>query len=252
MQRADARSAARSVPLRLVGNIASHIRRTLPISDGPSRTEGSGGPLHHREEHPEDHRTAVSRRLARRDRTAEATQRRKATERAAQIPGEAKPDAAAGPCMRVRELPHHRLPRATAPGDGSDSQHRGNGVLPHRRRPVLRHRSRRISGPNRRNRDVDDGPHHEQPTQPGTRRDVRPDSPQEVAAHPPWRRVRSRLERASAARTVLVRAGQSAVRRGRSSKVPINGGKYAKSQRSARAAARSTTSAHGSSKPGTT
>ena len=44
-----------------------------------------------------------------------------------------------------------------------------------RGRSVLRHRDRRVPGPHRRDRAVDDGPHHEQPAEYGVRPDLRAD-----------------------------------------------------------------------------
>ena len=47
--------------------------------------------------------------------------------------------------------------------------------------------------PHRRDRTLDDGPHHEQPADLGVRQDLREDSDREVAAHPPRRRAGDRL-----------------------------------------------------------
>ena len=110
-----------------------------------------------------------------------------------------------------------------------------------RGRPVLWHRDRRVSGPHRRDRAVDDGPHHEQPAESGVRPDLRTDPDREVAAHPPRRRTGDRLGRRAAAGRVLVRL--SAIRRsaGRSSSRPSSGSRCAAWPRSAAAAGRSTT-----------
>ena len=54
-------------------------------------------------------------------------------------------------------------------------------------------------GPHRRDRAVDDGPHHEQPAEPGVWPDLRADSDREVTAHPPRRRAGDRLGRRAAA-----------------------------------------------------
>ena len=58
----------------------------------------------------------------------------------------------------------------------------------------------RVPGPHRRDCAVDDGPHHEQPAEPGVRPDLRADPDREVAAHPPRRRAGDRLGRRAVAR----------------------------------------------------
>ena len=73
-------------------------------------------------------------------RTPESSQARPA-QRTAPVPGPAGRASAARPRVRMRQLPHHRLPRAAPARNGSYPRNRGPRVLAHRRRPVLRHRA---------------------------------------------------------------------------------------------------------------
>ena len=75
--------------------------------------------------------------------------------------------------LRVRQLSDHRLPGIARIGNRTDpgiaprrGQRNATGAgyrrpLTDQRRSVLRHRNRRVPGPHRRNRPVDDGPYHE-------------------------------------------------------------------------------------------
>ena len=75
-----------------------------------------------------------------------------------------------------------RCDRCESTGD------RRGGPLGRQRRSVLRHRDRRVPRPHRGNRAVDDGPHHEQPAEPGIRPDLRPNPAAHLAPHSSWKR----------------------------------------------------------------
>ena len=132
--------------------------------------------------------TAVSGRPSRRVRAPQGPQGQPPPCRSAPVSGEARADDLLRSGVRVRQLPDHRLSGAPV------ARNRGiEGASPEvARRPatgragiravagecrsVLRDRDRRISGPHRGDRAVDDGPHHEQLAEPGVRPDVRADS----------------------------------------------------------------------------
>ena len=128
--------------------------------------------------------------------------------RSAEVLRKARRTALVRSRVRLRQLSHHCLPRAARAGDRGaardGSAHwcratRARRAISGRRRPVLRDRDRRVSRPHRRDRAVDDGPHHEQPAEPGVWPDLRADSDREVTAHPPRRRAGDRLGRRAAA-----------------------------------------------------
>ena len=128
------------------------------------------------------------------------------------------------PRVRLWQLPHHRLPGTAPagnrghPGDPGRDRRDDAGSARCRvavgggRGPVLRDRAWRVPGPHRGDRAVDDGPHHEQPAEPGVRPDLRSHPAGEVAPHRARRRAGSGLVRTAAAGRLLVRAGQSAFR----------------------------------------
>ena len=133
----------------------------------------------------------------------------------------------------LRELAARRGPAAARGVRGR--------ALGGRRRSVLRHRDRRVPGPHRRDRAVDDGPHHEQSAEPG------------VSARP-TRESRSRSRRTSATPTHWRSTGPTCCRltsahtysaihpsAGPSSSRPTSGRRCAAWPRSAAAAVRLTT-----------
>ena len=87
------------------------------------------------------------------------------------------------------------------------------GPLADRCRPVLRHRDRGLARAHRRDRPVDDGPHHEQPAELGVWRDVCAHPVEGVLGHRSRGRIGDGLARGPEPRALLLCTGESTVRR---------------------------------------
>ena len=120
LRRFHARVAARRLPFRLVGHLARHLRGAVPVGDGREGTARPGRALHHRAEHPEGDRAAVHGRPAGRIHTAQIAEGQPAPRRSAAVSGEAGAVAVLRPGLRLRQLPHHRLPGTADAGDRAD------------------------------------------------------------------------------------------------------------------------------------
>ena len=224
LHRIHARTAARRLPLRLVEHLARHLRLALPVRDGAGRAPPPGRALHQRTQHPQGHPAALPRRPAGRIRAPENAAGQPPSRGARGLPPAAGRADLPRPRLRLRQLPHHRLPRAARPRNRGAAR---TAALPHggrdgrlqrgrpharQRRPVPRHRDQRVPRAHRRDGPLDDGPHHEQPAEPGVRRGLRAHPPHDLAPHPARRRPRNRLGGAAAAGALLVRPRQSALR----------------------------------------
>ena len=110
VRRGDARGAAGRLPVRLVEHLARDLRRAVPVGDGPRGTPRPRGSLHDREEHPQVDRAAVHGRPAGRVRAPEGEKGSSPPCRASAFPAEARTDDVLRPRVRLRQLPHHRLP----------------------------------------------------------------------------------------------------------------------------------------------
>ena len=110
VRRGHARGAAGRLPLRLVETLARDLRRAVPVGHGPRGTPRPGSALHDREEYPQGDRAAVHGRPARRIRAAKGAQGSPPRFRASEISAEARAHDVLRPGLRLRQLPHHRLP----------------------------------------------------------------------------------------------------------------------------------------------
>jgi hypothetical protein len=116
-RRADARRPAGSGRVRLDGDFARDLRLAVPVGDEPGRKAGQGRALHHRKEHPEGDRTAVSGRSARRACASESAEDRPPPA-AGGVPEKAAVADLFRPRLRLRKFPDRRLSRIASAGDG--------------------------------------------------------------------------------------------------------------------------------------
>ena len=98
--------------VRLVVDLAGHLRVSLSGRDGAARAPANRRPLHQRARHPESRSRPVPRRPAGRVRTHQGQQ-----EPTEAVSPEARRAALPRPRLRLRQLPGHHLPGAALAGD---------------------------------------------------------------------------------------------------------------------------------------
>ena len=140
LRRGDAVGAARRGAVRLDGDLAGHLRGAISVRHGAGRAPRQRGALHDREEHPEGHRAAVPRRPAGRVPALAGSSGRPRRGRSPEVPGQARDATALRSGVRLRQLPDHRLPRASDAGDRRTAGDRFQGYshTTRARRPVGR------------------------------------------------------------------------------------------------------------------